>query len=373
MKRTPFNSIHHSLGAKMVPFAGFEMPIMYSGIIEEHMAVRERAGLFDVSHMGDLIISGKGVEAKLNHILTNDISNMPVGKGMYAHILNDDGKIIDDTIVYRLAAESYLMVPNASTKDIVLKWIVPKLEGLSILDRSEQMACLALQGPRAQAILQPLSDVDLSEIKRFRFMILDLNLGSGACNLDFVGGEAPAGRTRCIVARTGYTGEDGFEIIFDSSAAEAMWKRLMSIGKGVGLQPTGLGCRDTLRLEMGYLLSGTDFDGSQTSLQTGPPWVVKLDHEFIGRDALIEQQKDEYDVLVGIAMEGKGIPRHGYDILHGGDVVGTVTSGTMSPILKSGIAMGYVPRALAEEGTKVQIDIRGRGVDAVIKVPPFIR
>ncbi|MCL2142793.1 MAG: glycine cleavage system aminomethyltransferase GcvT [Methanomassiliicoccaceae archaeon] len=371
LKRTAFFGKHIASGAKMVPFAGWEMPVQYSGIIDEHNAVRTSAGLFDVSHMGDIIIRGSGAKVFLNSVITNNIELAVPGKGIYSHILNDDGTIIDDTIVYSLGHETYLMVPNASTKDIVLSW----LNGLEhadteIIDVSPRIACLAIQGPKAADIAQRITDDDIAGIKRFNASIA--SIGGGRCPfLEDILGTSDEG-TLCMFARTGYTGEDGFEILVEKEGADLLWDSLVKEG-GDDLMLTGLGCRDTLRLEKGMLLSGTDFDGSQTSLQTGPPWVVKFDHEFIGKKAL-EAQRDNknYSVLAALVTDARNIPRHGYGIFRDNEKVGYVTSGTLSPILKKGIALGYVPMPLSSPGSELEIDVRGRLAKATVVKLPFL-
>ena len=293
-----------------------------------------------------------------------------MGKAVYGHLLDTDGRIIDDVITYHIAEGQYLMVPNASNVDRVREWVKGGTAGSEVVDLSTRLACLAVQGPRAEEILQTFCSLDLSTVKRFqgRFALLD---GGGD---DFLKDLLPeeGGSSNCLVARTGYTGEDGFEVLVEEGDAPWLWNRLMKEGEGI-LTPAGLGARDTLRLEMGYLLSGTDFDGNQTSLQTGPPWVVKLDHPFIGRDVLFLQRERKYDVLVGIMLQEKGVPRHGYEITHGGKVVGRVTSGNMSPCLRVGIALGYVPQKLSAPGTELSISIRGEPVPAKVSEIPFYR
>ncbi|MCL2785867.1 MAG: glycine cleavage system aminomethyltransferase GcvT [Methanomassiliicoccaceae archaeon] len=374
LKRTPFFDKHVSSGAKMVPFAGWEMPIQYSGIMEEHNAVRTSAGLFDVSHMGDLVIRGPGARGFLKKALTNNLDLAVPGKGIYSHILRDDGTVIDDTIVYNLGADGFLLVPNASTKDVVLSW----LQGLAerertdaeIIDVSSRVACLAIQGPKAVEIAQRITNDDVTGIKRFNFTAA--SVGGVECGFlpDIMTTDKKG--TVCVFARTGYTGEDGFEILVDRNGAGTLWDALVSAG-GDDLTLTGLGCRDTLRLEKGMLLSGTDFDGTQTSAQTGPAWVVKTDHDFIGKK-VIESQREHggYDVLVALRTDGKNIPRHGYPILMDGERIGTVTSGTMSPMLRIGIALGYVPQTLSAPGTELEMEIRGRTVGTTVVKLPFL-
>ena len=352
----------------MVEFAGWEMPIQYSGIIEEHLHVRGRCGLFDVSHMGDLLIRGTDAAKQLDGIITNPISKAPVGKAVYGHLLNTDGQIIDDIITYHIVQGQYLMVPNASNVDRVREWVMERTKGLEVVDLSTRLACIAVQGPLAQEVLQGICSIDLAAIGRFHGAFAFLAGESSGFLQDLLPTEGSG--VGCYVARTGYTGEDGFEVLVEGKVAPWLWRRLLQDER---VRPIGLGARDTLRLEMGYLLSGTDFDGRQTSLQTGPSWVVKMDHPFIGRDVLIMQRERPYDVLVGMELLGKGVPRHGYDIVHNGKVVGKVTSGNMSPCLRTGVALGYVPQKLSHPGTELAISIRGDPIPAKVVEVPFYR
>jgi aminomethyltransferase len=366
MRRTPLYESHLRLGARMIEFAGWQMPVFYSGVNEEHLAVRSAAGVFDVSHMGDLIIRGRGSKEFLLEMLTNSVEDVPVGKGVYSHILDDDGHIIDDAIVYRLDLEEYLMVPNAAKVEEVLAWMRSHDPGDHIVDISDQVACLAIQGPRAIDIVQRISRVPLGNIKRFHSRLIDMGGVWEDPSLIWGG--------RVLTARTGYTGEDGLELMLDSALAHWLWDRLLEEGRQDGLVPAGLGARDTLRLEMGFLLSGTDFDGSQSSLQTGPDWVVKYEHHFIGKQALLEQSgRADLPRLVCLELMERGIPRHGYAIDHEGVEVGAVTSGTLSPSLHRGIAMGYVPPDLAKEGTAMGIVIRDHLVPTRVVRAPFYR
>jgi len=360
----------------MVDFAGWEMPVQYTTILEEHRAVREAAGLFDVSHMGDLIVRGEGAEDGLRGLLTNDLRGLALGKGIYAHLLDERGRIIDDTITFHMLPGTYLHIPNASTAPKVYEWVRSRI-GAEVVNVSERVAALALQGPKAAAILQRLTDDDVGGLKRMHgaFMVLKVDAAEGRAFLADVLGLSPPDRgVRAYVTRSGYTGEDGFEILVDNAAAVAVWDAVLSAGREDGLRPCGLGARDLLRLEMGFLLSGTDFDGSQTSLETGPGWVIKWDHEFVGREALAEQRETAYPRLVGIELEGKGIPRHGYPIrTPAGTEIGKVTSGTLSPILGKGIALGYVDTAHAAPGTALEVGIRDSWVSARVVTPPFIK
>jgi len=365
MRRTPLYDEHVAAGARMVEFAGWEMPIQYQGIIDEHMAVRTAAGLFDVSHMGDVLISGPTAKDLLLKLLTNDVSKLPISKAIYAHILNENGKIIDDTIVYRLGEDEYLLIPNAATTETVLRWIERHRTGQKVTDVSSRVACIALQGPASVRVLQKLTAEDVGSIPHFTCRPLDLGLGTSN---DLIWG----GRT--LAARTGYTGEDGYELMLDAALAPRLWRKLLAEGGSDGVVPAGLGCRDTLRLEMGYLLSGTDFDGSQSSMQTGPSWVVKWDHDFIGKKALqADLENKELPRLACIELTAKGIPRHGYLVESDGRAVGRITSGTYSPSLKKGIAMGYLPPEMAKEGLALDVVIRQERVPARVIKPPFLK
>ena len=367
-------------GARMTPFAGWDMPIQYTSVVDEHMAVREHCGMFDVSHMGDLLIRGAGARDLMVRLMTNDVASAPVGRCVYSHILDEQGRIIDDTIAMAIAEDEFLVVPNAATTGRVSDWIRKHMDGPELLDTSDSVATIAVQGPSAAAIMERMTSADLSGVRFFwgAFVMLDRVDWSGEPSGELLKGRTYLGnRDRgvpALLSRTGYTGEDGFEIACENSAAVAVWRALISLGAEHGLKPIGLGARDTLRLEKGLLLSGTDFDGSQTSLQTGPRWVVKLGHDFIGKDAL-ERQKSAggYPRLVGISMLGRGIPRHGYDIVSASNAtIGLVTSGTMSPVLKNGVALGYVSHDQAEPGTGVRIRVRGDLVDAEVVQTPFV-
>jgi len=379
MKRTPLYDAHVALGARMVEFGGWEMPVQYTSILEEHRAVRERAGMFDVSHMGDLIIRGEGAESSLRKILTNDIRDLALGKGIYAHVLNEQGKIMDDTFTFRLGPDTYLLVPNASHAQQVYEWVRDHVRDAEVDNVSERLACIALQGPRAHEVLQHLTDKDLTGMKRLYSDLVDLKVPSTQGYerflseiLDFPA--PPSGTTQSYITRSGYTGEEGFEILIERGAATTVWNALLTAGKDLGLLPCGLGARDLLRLEMGYLLSGTDFDGSQSTLETGPAWAVKWDHEFIGREAMLRQKEcATYRRLVGIELVDKGIPRHGYPVVVGAREVGKVTSGTLSPTLRKGIALAYVDQDHAAVGSELKVRVRDNEVRAVVVKPPFIR
>jgi aminomethyltransferase len=380
MKRTPLHEEHLALGARMVPFAGWEMPIQYTSIIEEHMAVRSHCGLFDVSHMGDVIVRGEGATELIGRLMTNKVVGAPNGRCVYSHILNEEGVILDDTIVTPIGPDEFFMVPNAATTEKILRWTGEHASGQEVLNLSDSLATIAVQGPEAEKAVRGLTSADLSGVRSFWaiFAMLDsLGVETEATTTLLAGRQMVNAGTKgvpALLSRTGYTGEDGFEVICENDAAPAVWRALLEKGKGVGVRPVGLGARDTLRLEKGLLLSGTDFDGTQTSLQTGPPWVLKFDHDFIGRGALERQRSaGGYPVLAGMVLKEKGIPRHGYSILSHDEEVGAVTSGTHSPVLKHGVALGYVPAELSAPGTELRIRIRDSSASAQVVRTPFVR
>lgn len=358
LARTPLHDRHVAAGGKMVPFAGFSMPVQYpTGITAEHKAVREAAGLFDVSHMGEFMVRGPDALALVQRVSVNDAAKVEVGQAQYSAMCRPDGGIIDDLIVYRFP-DHWMLVVNASNRAKDLAWVQEQAAGMDVdvEDASDRIALLALQGPSAREILRSLAEPDVDEVKYYRFV------------------EGTVAGRRAVVSGTGYTGEDGFELYVAAEDAGPIWDALLEAGSDDGLIPAGLGARDSLRLEMGYALYGNDLDENHTTLESGLGWVTKLSKEgdFVGRDALAAQKAEGVDRrLVGLRLEGKGFPRPGYPIVADGQPVGTLTSGTVSPSLGVGVAMGYVPTVLAEAGTKVQIDLRGRLVDAVVQRPPF--
>ena len=353
LKRTPFHDIHVSLGAKMVPFAGYEMPVQYpTGITAEHRAVRESCGLFDVSHMGEFEISGQDAVAFVTRVTSNDVAALAVGQVQYSTILNERGTIEDDCVVYRFE-DRLMMVVNASNKDKDLEHIrcfVGQMQ-VTLTDVSDDTALLALQGPNAESILEPHVSVDLSSIGYYHFAVGDV---AGA---------------RAVISRTGYTGEDGFELYFSPKYAKHVWDTLTADG----VTPAGLGCRDTLRLEMGMALYGNDIDDTTTPLEAGLGWVVKLGKgDFVGRDALAAQkERGVARRLVGFTTSERSFPRHGYPVYVGGAASGIVCSGTMSPSLGIPIGTCYVPTASAKPGTPLEIEIRGQRVAAEVVRTPF--
>ena len=362
LKKTPLHATHEVLGARMMAFGGFDMPVQYTSIINEHNAVRERAGLFDVSHMGEVLVRGPRALDFVQNLVTNDAARLYDGKAMYAVMCQEDGGAVDDLLVYRMDEERYLLVINASNIEKDLAWMrAHNPMGTELEDVSEETALLAIQGPKAPAIVQKLTDVDLDDVKYYHFA----EMPPGA----FVGCK------RAILSRTGYTGEPGFEIYCEAEKATDVWAALMDAGQADGLQAAGLGARDTLRLEAGYCLYGNDLTEETNPLEAGLGWTVKLDaDDFVGKSAL-ERVKAEgpQRKLVGLVMEARGIPRPGYEILAEGEAVGGVTSGTQSPVLGKGIALGYVPNeaAYTEPGRPLEVSLRGRPAPATVQKPPF--
>jgi len=357
MQRTPLHDEHVALGAKMVPFAGFEMPVQYpSGITAEHKAVREGAGLFDVSHMGEFIIRGPDAIAFVNFVTTNDVSTLAVGQAHYSTILNERGTIVDDCLVYRFE-DHLMMVVNASNKAKDLAHISQYRMPFecTIQDVSDRIALIALQGPRAQDVLARHTRVDLDAIEYYHFVVGTV-----------------AGVDDVVVSRTGYTGEDGFELYLDASHAARVWRALLADGD---VTPAGLGARDTLRLEMGMALYGNDIDDTTTPYEAGLGWLVKLRKgDFVGKAALESQKAAGVPrKLVGFTCQDRAFPRHGYPVYHADAQSGEVRSGTMSPSLGIPIGTAYLPFDAAKEGTAFEIEIRGKRVPAVVQKMPFYK
>ncbi|MEO5940865.1 MAG: glycine cleavage system aminomethyltransferase GcvT [Candidatus Limnocylindrales bacterium] len=358
--RTPLNDRHDALGARMIDFAGWLMPVQYAGIIEEHRAVRERAGLFDLSHMGELFVEGPDAGAALAHALVSNPPTLADGRAQYSMIVASDGGIIDDLIVYRLAAERFLVVANAGNARIVSDALAERLAGFKAVldDCSLATALVAIQGPRSVEIVRPLTDVDLDALRYYAIA------------------EGSVAGIPALVARTGYTGEDGFEVFVDTNRAVELWDALTAAGVDHGLAPIGLGARDTLRLEAGMPLYGNELDRTTNPYEANLGRVVKLDKEgeFVGRAALEKVDRDGVARrLVGLVMRGRGIARHGYPVHAGERPSGLVTSGTQSPSLGEAIAMAYVATQDAEPGTMVDVEIRGQRVPAEVVALPFYR
>jgi aminomethyltransferase len=357
-RRTPLYDTHVRAGARLVEFAGWEMPVQYAGILAEHEAVRTRVGLFDVSHMGEVVFRGPRALEALNRVFTNDLSKVADGQAQYGCLCRDGGGIVDDVVVYRRSAEDLLVCVNAGNRAKDFEWLAGHAGGADVRNESDDWAQLALQGPHAAQLLQRLTKVNLSLLRSYRF----------------TAGEVAG--TGCLVARTGYTGEDGFELFCPSAQGPRLWDALVEAGSPERIQPCGLGARDSLRLEMAYRLYGSDMDDTTTPLEAGLAWVVKLDKgDFVGRDALLRQREQGVArKLVGFTLTDPGIPRHGYPVLQDGRKVGEVTSGTRSPTLEIPIGLAYVPTALAAEGSTFAVEIRGRAAAArVVKTPFYVR
>ena len=356
--RTPLHALHKEQGARMVDFAGWDMPVSFAGIVEEHLTVRERAGLFDVSHMGEFLIEGKDAEALLQRLTPNNVSRLADGQAQYSALTTETGCFVDDVLVYRRGEQRYLMVVNAANIEKDFEWIESRAEGdLELTNASDDYALLALQGPRSAEILQPLTDVDLTDIKYYRFAYGEV-LGEKA-----------------MVSRTGYTGESGFEVMVAPELAEKTARGLLEKGAEHGLAPIGLAARDTLRLEAKMALYGNDIDDEHTVLEADLGWIVKFKKgDFVGRDAL-EQQKERGigRKLVGFEMVDRGIARHGYPVFVDSEAVGSVTSGSHAPYLKKSIGLTYLPIAACSDGTEFEIEIRGRRATARVVPTPFYK
>ncbi|HKH46507.1 MAG TPA: glycine cleavage system aminomethyltransferase GcvT [Thermoanaerobaculia bacterium] len=353
LKRTPLHACHVEAGARLVEFAGWEMPVQYAGVIEEHRAVRNAAGLFDVSHMGEVRVRGAGAESFLQRLTPNDVSKLTPGRAHYSGLLTDRGTYIDDLLIYRLAADDFLVVVNASNAPRDFEWIASRAGGeAEVVNESDRWALIALQGPKAKEILEPLSP-GASELRYYGFR------------------QGQVDGRPALISRTGYTGEDGFELYVDPEDAPALWRRLVE----AGASPAGLGARDTLRLEAAMALYGHEIDETTTPWEAGLAWIVKLDKgDFLGRDALVAQKTEGPPrKLVGFEVEGRGIARQGHAVVSEGGTVGTVTSGTWSPTFEKALGLAYVPPDKAAPGTPLTLDVRGRQLAARVVETPFYR
>lgn len=357
MKDTTLTQVHIDLGAKMVPFAGFNMPVQYEGVIAEHLTVRNGVGVFDVSHMGEFLVEGSNALKLIQKVTSNDASTLTIGRAQYSCLPNETGGIVDDLIVYRVKEETYLLVVNASNIEKDWNWISKynREIGANMRNLSDDYSLLAIQGPKAVEAMQSLTSVDLSAIKYYHFEVGDF-----------------AGIEYVIISATGYTGSGGFEIYCKNSEVKQVWDKVFEAGKPYGIKPIGLGARDTLRLEMGFCLYGNDIDDYTSPLEAGLGWITKFSKDFVNSDKLkAEKTEGSKRKLVGFELLDKGIPRHGYDIVDAdGKVIGVVTSGTQSPNLNKGIGLGYVPTEFATEGTEIHIQIRKNALPArVVKLP----
>jgi aminomethyltransferase len=359
MKNTALTQIHAGLGAKMVPFAGYNMPVQYVGINAEHDTVRKAVGVFDVSHMGEFIVKGEKALDLIQRVTSNDASKLYDGKVQYSCLPNQNGGIVDDLLVYRIDEKTYMLVVNASNIEKDWDWICKfNTGGVDIKNISDRTALLAVQGPKAADALQSLTDIDLGSMEYYTFK-------KGKF----------AGIDNVIVSATGYTGAGGFEIYFDNEHAEFIWNEVFKAGEPFGIKPIGLAARDTLRLEMGFCLYGNDIDDTTSPLEAGLGWVTKFNKEFTNSEALQQQKQAGVErKLIGFEMIDRGIPRHDYQIVDAeGNIIGRVTSGTQSPSLQKAIGLGYVKNEFAKEGTEIYISIRDNKVKAKVVKPPFYK
>ncbi|MGL5276925.1 aminomethyltransferase [Myroides marinus] len=359
MKQVTLNHIHEALGAKMVPFAGFNMPVQYEGVNAEHETVRNGVGVFDVSHMGIFKISGPNALALIQKVTSNDASTLVDGKAQYCYFPNTTGGVIDDIITYRVNENEYLMVVNASNIEKDWNWVSSHNDVNATLENlSDGYSILAIQGPKAIEAMQSLTSVNLADIKFYNFVI-----------------DTFAGVKDVVISATGYTGSGGFEVYVKNEDVETVWNKVFEAGANWGIKPIGLAARDTLRLEMGYCLYGNELNDEISPLEAGLGWVTKFTKDFINSDNLkAEKEAGIKNRLVGFELIGKGIPRHDYEIVDAeGNVIGKVTSGTQSPSLGKGIGMGYVPVALAAEGSQIFIRIRKNDIEAKVVKTPFYK
>jgi len=359
MKNTALTHIHESLGAKMVPFAGYNMPVQYEGVNAEHEIVRNGVGVFDVSHMGEFFLKGENALALIQKVTSNDASKLVNGKAQYSCLPNNDGGIVDDLIVYKIEDNHYMLVVNASNIEKDWNWIASHNDlGVEMQNLSDSYSLLAIQGPKAAEAMQALTSIDLTNMGYYTFQIGEF-----------------AGKNDVIVSATGYTGSGGFEIYFKNEDAEYIWNKVFEAGAAFGIKPIGLAARDTLRLEMGFCLYGNDINDTTSPLEAGLGWITKFDKEFTNSENLKKQKEAGVSrKLVGFEMIERGIPRHDYEVADAnGNVVGIVTSGTQSPSLGIAIGMGYVPTALATPDSEIYIRIRNKDVKAKVVKMPFYK
>ncbi len=359
MKKIALNDVHKALNAKMVPFAGFNMPVSYEGINIEHQTVRNAVGVFDVSHMGEFLISGDKALDLIQKVSSNDASKLVDGKAQYCCLPNNDGGIVDDLIVYRINAEKYLLVVNASNVEKDWNWISQhNTMDATMENLSDEYSLLAIQGPKAAEAMQSLTDVNLKDMKFYTFEVAEF-----------------AGVKDVIISATGYTGSGGFEIYFKNEDAKEIWNKVMEAGANYGIKPIGLAARDTLRLEMGYCLYGNDIDDTTSPIEAGLGWVTKFTKDFINSEALKkEKEEGPKRKLIAFELDQRGVPRHGYDIVdENGKIIGIITSGTMSPSLDKGIGLGYIPTEIAKTKEKIFIQIRNKAIPATQVKLPFYK
>lgn len=359
MNKTALYNKHVSLGAKIVPFAGFEMPVQYSGVTEEHFAVREKVGIFDVSHMGQFFVEGASAKDLLQYVTSNNVENLENGKAQYSCLPNGNGGIVDDLIVYKIEDEKYFVVVNASNIEKDWNHISSFNEkfGAKMSNVSDETSLIAIQGPKATETLQKLTETQLSEIPYYHFTVGSV-----------------AGVENVIISNTGYTGSGGFEIYFKNEFAEKLWDELTIAGEEFGLIPCGLAARDTLRLEKGFCLYGNDIDDTTSPLEAGLGWITKFDKEFVDKEFLLKQKEEGISKkLVGFEMQEKAIPRHDYLVIDAeGNEIGKVTSGTMSPMKKIGVGLAYVAAPYYKLGSEIFIEIRNKNIPAKVVKLPFV-
>tara|TARA_B100000795_G_scaffold121586_1_gene90503 strand:+ start:9214 stop:10296 length:1083 start_codon:yes stop_codon:yes gene_type:complete len=359
MRNTALSHIHEALGAKMVPFAGYNMPVQYEGVTAEHLSVRENVGVFDVSHMGEFIIRGEGALELVQKVTSNDVSKLVDGKVQYTCLPNGKGGIVDDLLVYRMDEKTYLLVVNASNIAKDWDWISKhNSAGVEMINISEDTSLLAVQGPKAAEALQSLTEMNISEMKYYTFQKGNF-----------------AGKENVLISTTGYTGAGGFEIYFNNEDAEEIWKAIFEAGKDFKITPVGLAARDTLRLEMGFCLYGNDIDDTTSPLEAGLGWITKFTNNFVDSDYLQKQKEAGITKrLVGFELIDKGVPRQGYDVVNeSGEKIGNVTSGTMAPSLKKAIGLAYVPKEMTAPGTEIFIGVRKKQLKAKVVTLPFYK
>lgn len=361
MKTTPLTQVHIDSGARMMPFAGYNMPVSYTTINEEHETVRSKVGLFDVSHMGQLFLSGPGSLDLIQKVTSNDASKLAIGQAQYSCLPNDKGGIVDDLLVYKLDEHEYMLVVNASNIEKDLDWIEKaNTWDVKIEDRSDSMALLAIQGPKASEVLQKITPIKVDQIPYYHFGVGEI-----------------AGIEDVILSATGYTGSGGYEIYLDNKDAVKVWNLLMEVGESAGIKPIGLGARDTLRLEMGFCLYGNDINDTTSPIEAGLGWITKTKKtcDFFSKDMFADQRKEGVSKkLVGFKVDDKRVPRHGYEIVDdSGKIIGEVTSGTMSPSLDIPIGMGYVEKSMSKVGQEIGIKIRNKTLSATIVKLPFYK
>ena len=359
MRNTALSHIHEVLGAKMVPFAGYNMPVQYEGVTAEHDTVRSGVGVFDVSHMGEFHLKGENALALIQKVCSNDASKLIDGQAQYSCLPNYDGGVVDDLIIYRISNEEYMLVVNASNIEKDWNWISKHNDlGVTMENNSDEYSLLAIQGPKAAEAMQSLTGIDLLNMKYYTFQIGEF-----------------AGVSDVIISATGYTGSGGFEIYFKNDIAETIWSNVFKAGSDFGIKPIGLAARDTLRLEMGYCLYGNDINDTTSPIEAGLGWITKFTKEFINSEELKkEKERGSERKLVAFELDERGIPRNGYDIVDGeGNKIGIVTSGTQSPSLGKGIGLGYVPTIFKTVGSKIYIQVRKKAIPATVVKLPFYK